>query len=100
MKKHVALLASAIALAVSGVATAGITVGPGKGNPQTNSSGKCPGGQNKDTSPGGVKKCPGGSARRRWRDRRPAGPPRPRGGNQGSSAAARARTVDDLDSLP
>ena len=26
-------------------------------NPQTNPSGKCPSGQNKDTSPGGLKKC-------------------------------------------
>jgi hypothetical protein len=48
---------TAMALAGSGVATAGIAVGPGKGNPQTNSSGKCPGGQNKDTSTGGLKKC-------------------------------------------
>ena len=36
---------------------AGINVGPGKGNPETNASGKCPGGQNKDTSVGGLKKC-------------------------------------------
>jgi hypothetical protein len=58
MKKQVALLAAALAFAASGVASAAITVGPGNGNPQTNASGKCPGGQNKDTSPGGVKKCP------------------------------------------
>lgn len=57
MKKRIALLASAMALAVSGVASAAIYVGPGKGNPQTNPSGKCPPGQNADTSPGGLKKC-------------------------------------------
>ncbi|MFL5780088.1 MAG: hypothetical protein ACJ760_02140 [Thermoleophilaceae bacterium] len=59
-RKMLAVVVSVTAMALtgSGVATAGITVGPGKGNPQTNSSGKCPGGQNKDTSPGGVKKCP------------------------------------------
>ena len=57
MKKRIALLASAMALAVSGVASAAITVGPGKGNPQTNPTGKCPPGQNQDTSPGGLKKC-------------------------------------------
>jgi hypothetical protein len=53
----VVLSASAMALAGGGVATAAIKVGPGKGNPQTNPTGKCPGGQNKDTSPGGLKKC-------------------------------------------
>ena len=57
MKKRIALLASAMALAVSGVASASIDVGPGKGNPQTNPTGKCPPGQNHDTSPGGLKKC-------------------------------------------
>lgn len=57
MKKRIALLASALALVVSGPAYATIDVGPGKGNPQTNESGKCPSGQNKDTSPGGLKKC-------------------------------------------
>jgi DDE superfamily endonuclease len=31
---------------------------PGAGNPDINASGKCPGGQNKDTSTGGLKKCP------------------------------------------
>ena len=35
-----------------------INEGPGKGNPDVNAAGKCPGGQNKDTSPGGLKKCP------------------------------------------
>jgi hypothetical protein len=50
------LAASALAMTAA-PATAAITVGPGKGNPQTNPTGKCPSGQNKDTSPGGVKKC-------------------------------------------
>jgi hypothetical protein len=58
MKKRIALLASALALVVSGPAYAAISEGPGKGNPDTNASGKCPNGQNKDTSTGGLKKCP------------------------------------------
>ena len=58
MKKRIALLASCFALAVSGPAAAAINNTPGKGNPDTNASGKCPAGQNKDTSPGGLKKCP------------------------------------------
>jgi hypothetical protein len=57
MKKRVALLASAMALAASGVASAAIDQGPGRGNPDTNPTGKCPAGQNKDTSNGGLKKC-------------------------------------------
>jgi hypothetical protein len=57
MKKRIAVLASAMVLAASGVASAAITEGSGKGNPDTNASGKCPAGQNKDTSPGGLKKC-------------------------------------------
>ena len=35
-----------------------VNVGPGKGNPDTNPTGKCSPGQNKDTSTGGLKKCP------------------------------------------
>ena len=58
MKKRIAVLASAMALAASGVASAAINNGPGAGNPDTNASGKCPAGQNKDTSVGGLKKCP------------------------------------------
>ena len=58
MKKRIAALAAALALGVSGVASAAITNGPGAGNPDTNGSGKCSPGQNKDTSPGGLKKCP------------------------------------------
>ena len=30
---------------------------PGKGHPVVNEGGNCPGGLNKDTSPGGLKKC-------------------------------------------
>ena len=58
-RKMLAVVVSVTAMAVagSGVATARIAAGPGKGNPQTNPSGKCPGGQNKDTSTGGLKKC-------------------------------------------
>jgi hypothetical protein len=58
MKKRIALLAAAMTLAASGVSWAAINEAPGKGNPDTNASGKCPGGQNKDTSTGGLKKCP------------------------------------------
>ena len=58
MKKRIALLASAMTLGASGIAAAAVDVGPGKGNPDTNPTGKCAPGQNKDTSPGGLKKCP------------------------------------------
>lgn len=58
MKTRIALLASALALVVSGPAYAAINEAPGKGNPDTSASGKCPAGQNKDTSTGGLKKCP------------------------------------------
>ena len=30
---------------------------PGKGHPVVNAAGKCPNGLNRDTSPGGLKKC-------------------------------------------
>jgi hypothetical protein len=56
--KRIALLAAAMTLAASGSAFAAVDVGPGKGNPDTNPTGKCSPGQNKDTSPGGLKKCP------------------------------------------
>jgi hypothetical protein len=40
-------------------AFAAIDEGPGRGNPDvTSGSGNCPPGQNKDTSTGGLKKCP------------------------------------------
>jgi hypothetical protein len=55
VKKRILALASAMALALSGVSYAAIDVGPRKGNPQTNPTGKCPPGQNADTSPGGLK---------------------------------------------
>ena len=51
-------LAGGLALAVTAPAGAAVDVGPGKGNPDTNPTGKCSPGQNKDTSPGGLKKCP------------------------------------------
>jgi len=57
MKKRIALLAATMALGVSGVSYAAIEPGPGKGNPDVNPTGKCPPGQNTDTSPGGLKKC-------------------------------------------
>jgi hypothetical protein len=56
--RRIALLAAAMTLAASGSAFAAVDVGPGKGNPDTNPTGKCSPGQNKDTSPGGLKKCP------------------------------------------
>jgi hypothetical protein len=62
MRKRITLLVTAIMRALtmsfSGVAFAAIDEGPGRGNPDTNPSGKCPKGQNKETSPGGLKKCP------------------------------------------
>jgi hypothetical protein len=48
-------------LLVGGAASPGfaaIDEGPGRGNPDTTPTGKCAPGQNKDTSPGGLKKCP------------------------------------------
>jgi len=60
MKKRIALLAAAAVLAggaAGGVASAAISEGPGKGNPDTTKTGHCPPGQNKDTSVGGLKKC-------------------------------------------
>ena len=61
MRKRITLLIAAVTMAltmsVGGVAFAAIDEGPGRGNPDTNPAGKCPKGQNKDTSPGGLKKC-------------------------------------------
>jgi hypothetical protein len=55
----VAALMMALAMSFSAVAFAAIEEGHGKGNPDvTSGSGKCPPGQNKETSPGGLKKCP------------------------------------------
>ena len=63
MRKRISVLIAALVMALtmsfSGVAFAAIDEGPGRGNPDTASgSGKCPPGQNKETSPGGLKKCP------------------------------------------
>ena len=60
MRKRIAavLLAGAFALSVPAAAAGAIDEGPGKGNPDLSGSGKCPNGQNKDTSTGGLKKCP------------------------------------------
>jgi hypothetical protein len=58
MKGKVLALATTVVLAASGTAYAGINDGPGKGNPDRTPTGKCPPGQNMDTSPGGLKKCP------------------------------------------
>jgi hypothetical protein len=61
MRKRISLLIAALVMALSmsmsGVAFAAIDEGPGAGNPDRNGSGKCSPGQNKDTSPGGLKKC-------------------------------------------
>jgi len=54
----VALVMAAIMVLMAAPAFA-INEGPGRGNPDTaEGSGKCPPGQNKDTSVGGLKKCP------------------------------------------
>ena len=62
MKRIILMLMLAAMLVVALTVTAApsfatINDGPGKGNPATNESGKCPPGQNKDTSVGGLKKC-------------------------------------------
>ena len=54
----VALVMAAMVVVTAMPAFAVITEGPGKGNPETNPTGKCPPGQNQETSPGGLKKCP------------------------------------------
>ena len=61
MRKRISLLVAALMMALTmsfaSVAFAAIDEGNGRGNPDRNASGKCPAGQNKDTSPGGLKKC-------------------------------------------
>jgi hypothetical protein len=54
----VAVFMVSVMLVMAAPAFAAINEGPGRGNPDTTASGKCPPGQNKDTSPGGLKKCP------------------------------------------
>lgn len=54
----VACLTGALVLTGATPALAAVDVGPGNGNPDTNPTGKCSPGQNKETSPGGLKKCP------------------------------------------
>jgi hypothetical protein len=63
MRKRILLLIVALVLALtmsfgSVAAFAAINNQPGKGNPDLTPTGKCAPGQNKDTSPGGLKKCP------------------------------------------
>lgn len=59
MKRKLVLTVLAAAMALAGAAPtfAGINDGNGNGNPDTNAAGNCPAGQNKETSPGGLKKC-------------------------------------------
>jgi hypothetical protein len=62
MRKRITLLIAALMMALSMsfgsvAAFAAIEEGNGNGHPNTTPSGKCPAGQNKDTSPGGLKKC-------------------------------------------
>ncbi len=52
------LIMAAMVVVMAMPAFAKIDEGPGRGNPDTNPTGKCPAGQNKETSPGGLKKCP------------------------------------------
>jgi hypothetical protein len=57
MKKAAALVAAVMVLAGSGVASAAITPSTNNGHPNTNPSGNCPTGQNKDATPGALNKC-------------------------------------------
>jgi hypothetical protein len=57
MKRLIAVLAAAMALAASGVASAAITQSSNNGHPNTNPAGNCPAGQNQDATPGALKKC-------------------------------------------
>ena len=62
MRKRISLLIAALMLALSMsfgsvAAFAAVDEGKGNGHPNTTPSDKCPAGQNKDTSPGGLKKC-------------------------------------------
>jgi hypothetical protein len=54
----VAMLIMAAMLAVMAMPVfAGITTSTNNGHPNTNPSGGCPGGHNKDATPGALKKC-------------------------------------------
>ncbi len=62
MRKRITLLVAALMMALtmsfgSFAAFAAIDEGPGRGNPDTTPTGKCPPGQNKEASPGAQKKC-------------------------------------------
>jgi hypothetical protein len=50
-------LASAFALSAPAAAGAAITESTNNGHPNTNPSGNCPAGQNKDATPGALHKC-------------------------------------------
>jgi len=58
VKRLIALLATAMVLAGSSVAGAAITPSDNNGHPNTNPSGGCPTGQNKDATNGALNKCP------------------------------------------
>jgi hypothetical protein len=51
------LLATTLALAASGPASAAITQPSNNGHPSTNPAGNCPGGFNKGDTPGALNKC-------------------------------------------
>jgi hypothetical protein len=60
MKRRIATLMGATLFAMASFvpsAMGAIDEGPGRGNPDLNPTGKCPPGQNADTSVGGLKKC-------------------------------------------
>jgi hypothetical protein len=57
MKSRIALLTATMVVAASGVASAAITESANNGHPSTNPAGKCPTGQNREATPGALKKC-------------------------------------------
>jgi hypothetical protein len=57
MKRLVAVLVPAMALAASGAASAAITQSSNNGHPNTNPAGNCPAGQNQGATPGALNKC-------------------------------------------
>jgi hypothetical protein len=59
LKRKLAVALLVTAFGITSVAPAfAVPETPGRGNPDVTASGKCPPGQNKDTSTGGLKKCP------------------------------------------